>query len=77
MIKSTYSEKTGYREEGSHMATKSILKNININKKRLGRNFVSALENAENKSSKEVIISKSCTALKRDQIKSVFGAKGE
>ena len=57
------------------MATKSVLKNININEKHLGRNFVSALENAENKSYKEVVISKSYSTLKRDQIKSLFGVE--
>lgn len=56
------------------MATKSILKNININEKHLGRNFVSALDNAKNKSSKDVVISKSCSHVRRDQIKSLFGA---
>lgn len=57
------------------MATKSILKNVNINDRHLGRNFVSALENAESKSSKEIVISKSCSVVKRDQVKSLFGAK--
>lgn len=66
-----------YRKEGNLMATKSILKNININEKHLGRNFVSAMENAKNKTYKDVVLSKSCSVLKRDQIKSLFGAKSE
>lgn len=54
------------------MATKSVLKNINITEKHLGRSFVSALENAQNKTSKEVVIKKQCSIVKRDQIKALF-----
>jgi hypothetical protein len=57
------------------MATNSILKDININSKRLGRSFVSALENAENKKSKEVVLSKACTTIRKDQIKALFEVK--
>lgn len=62
------------REEGVCMATKSILKNININEKHMGSNFISALERAQDKPGKEVIVSKSCSVLKKDQIKLLFGA---
>ncbi len=55
------------------MATNSMLKDIDINSKRLGRDFVSALENAENKRSKDVVLSKACTTVKKDQIKKIFG----
>lgn len=57
------------------MATNSILKDININSKQLGRNFVSALENAENKKSKEVVLSKACTTIRKDQIKALLEVK--
>ena len=40
------------------MATKSFLKNITIKNKKSAENFISALENAENKKAKEVIINK-------------------
>lgn len=57
------------------MATKSILKNIDIKDRRLGRAFVSALENAENKASKEVNYSKACTTATRSQVKTIFGGR--
>jgi len=57
------------------MATKSILKNINIREKHMGRSLVNALERAENKSVNEVTISKSCSNVRRDQIKTLFGVK--
>lgn len=59
------------------MATKSILKDININEKHMGRNFVSALENAKDKSCKEVILTKTYNTIRRDQIKSLFGVHRE
>jgi len=62
-------------EEGCHMATKSILKNIDIKNQRLGRAFASALENAENKTSKEVNFSKTCTTATRSQVKNIFGGR--
>ncbi len=55
------------------MATKSILKNINIRNKNLCRNFVNALENAEGKKAKEVVLSRSCTEIKGEIIKEIFG----
>lgn len=57
------------------MATNSILKDVNINSKQLGRNFVSALENAENKKSKNVVLNKACTTVRKDQIKTFFEVK--
>ena len=54
------------------MPTKSILKNIIINEKHMGRSFMSALEIAQDKPGKEVIISKSCSFLKKEQIKLLF-----
>ncbi|NLL67111.1 MAG: hypothetical protein GX236_05345 [Clostridiaceae bacterium] len=56
------------------MATKSILKNINIKEKHMGRSLVNALERAEEKTTDEVTISKSCSDVRRDQIKTLFGA---
>ena len=60
-------------KEGNVMATKSILENINIREKHMGRSFVNALERAEGKTAKEVPLSKSCSTVRRDQIKTLFG----
>ncbi len=57
------------------MATKSILKNINIRNKSLCRNFLEALENAEGKKGKKVILSKPCIEIKGEKIKEIFGTK--
>ena len=54
------------------MATKSILKNININQKKLSRNFVIALETAQDAQSKDVKLSRSCKDVKKDEIKDLF-----
>lgn len=54
------------------MATKSILKNININQKKLSRNFVIALETAQDVQSKDVKLSRSCKDVKKDEIKDLF-----
>ncbi|SJW28021.1 hypothetical protein [Clostridioides difficile] len=55
------------------MATKSILKNVDVRKKAFGRNLVSALENAKNKQEKEVVLSKKCSEVSKDKIKDIFG----
>ena len=54
------------------MATKSILKNVNIKDKRLAHTFVDALEQAENTKYKSVQLSKSCKELTGDKIKLFF-----
>lgn len=55
------------------MATKSIYKNINIKNKSVCRSLIKALENAKNKQSKEVVLSKKCIELKGSDIKKIFG----
>ena len=55
------------------MATKSILKNIDIKERRMGRSIILALENAEGKKEKEVKLSCSCKEIKRSKIKDIFG----
>lgn len=57
------------------MATKSIYKDIRIKDRALCRNFVSALEHAEGKSSKKVILSKKVTTIRGDKIKEIFDNK--
>jgi len=59
------------------VATKSFLKNIDIRNKRSCFKFVSALENAQNKSGEEVIMSKSVNIINKDDIKKFFGVANE
>ncbi len=55
------------------MATLSIIKNINIKKKTLSCTFISALENAENKKSNNVILQRPYSEVKGEEIKKMFG----
>lgn len=55
------------------MATKSILKNVMIKEKNMGRNFVYALENAKDKRAKDVVMSKSCETVRKQDIKKLLG----
>ena len=57
------------------MATKSILKTIYITKRTENLKFLSALENAEGKSSKKTVMSRSVRNVKQDEIKNLFGDK--
>lgn len=55
------------------MAIKSITKNVVIRSKPLARNFVRALEHAEGKSSKEVVVEKNVHEVKGDALRKMFG----
>ncbi|MTI96807.1 MAG: hypothetical protein FH749_15245 [Firmicutes bacterium] len=55
------------------MATKSILKNIDIRGQSLCWSFIRALENAEKKKGKEVVLTKSHRELSQEQIRKIFG----
>lgn len=57
------------------MATKSILKNIDIKDRKMGRAIISALENSKNKKSKNVVLSRTCVEVKGEKIKDIFGDK--
>jgi len=57
------------------MATKSIFKNVVVKNKQLSKQLVSALENAQKKGSKTVVLSKSCHEVKKSQIKDFFGVQ--
>lgn len=57
------------------MATKSILKNINIKDKRVGRSLVSSLEKAKDKETTVVVMSKKVKEIKGDEIGALFGRK--
>lgn len=55
------------------MATKSILKSINIKDKTTARAFVNALENASGKNAKPVAHTRVFTDASKDEIRKMFG----
>lgn len=57
------------------MATNSIIKNVDITGKKLANGFVTALEHAQKKQSKEVSFSRATKTLRRDEVKSFFDEK--
>ena len=57
------------------MATKSILKNVDIKDKKLGKSLVVALENAAGKHAKSVTLSRTYKDIRGDKINEVFGKK--
>ena len=57
------------------MATKSILKNVDVKDQRMGKSLVVALEQAKNKRSKNVVISRTYSDVKGDKIDEIFGKK--
>ncbi len=54
------------------MATKSILKNVDIKDKKLGKALILALENAAEKESKEVELSRTYEDAKGEKLRSIF-----
>lgn len=59
------------------MATKSITKNVVVRTKPLAKGFIRAAENAQQKSSKDVILSKTVHELKGPILKEIFGEKSK
>jgi len=57
------------------VATKSILKDVEINEKKLAEGLLSALENAANKSSIEVKFQRPLREVKGEDIKRSFGVE--
>ena len=56
------------------MATKSFLKNISIKNRKSANSFISALENAEKKSKKKIIVNTKVKEIKDEKtIKEMFG----
>lgn len=55
------------------MATKSILKDIEIKDKKLAKSFIMALEHAEKKSGKKVEYNQKVIDIRKDQIDCLFG----
>ena len=55
------------------MATKSFLKNIVIKDKKVTENFINALNNAENKKAKKVVVDKRIENITdKEQIRKIF-----
>jgi len=54
------------------MATSSIYKEVRVKGKGFCRNFINALENAENVVAKEVVISKRVQEVEGDSIRKMF-----
>lgn len=54
------------------MATKSILKNVDIKDKKLGKSLVVALENAAGKRSKEVQLSRTYEDVRGEKLRKLF-----
>jgi hypothetical protein len=55
------------------MATKSVVKTVDITSKKLANGFIKALENAQDKHSKDVEFSRTVKTLRKDEVKAFFG----
>lgn len=62
-----------YSKGEGFMSTKSMLKNVDIKDKKLGKQLVVALENAAAKRSKTVELSRSYRDIRGDRIKDILG----
>lgn len=58
--------------KGDDMATKSILKNIDIKDKKLGKSLVIALENAAGKHAKDVQLTRTYEDVWGDKLRSIL-----
>ena len=54
------------------MATKSILKNVDIKDRKLGKSLVIALENAAGKRTKDVQLSRTYEDVRGEKLRSIF-----
>jgi hypothetical protein len=59
------------------MATKSILKTIQIKDPRAAKRLALALDHAQKKSAKHVTISKSYSDVRADELRSMFGSDND
>ena len=66
---------TNHMQEVRCMATKSILKDVNIKDRKLAHTFVKALDDAKNKKYEQVQISRKCRELPGEKIKAFFDKK--
>lgn len=55
-----------------YMATKSILKNVDIKDKKLGKSLVIALEHAANKHSKSVQLTRTYEEVRGEKLRSIL-----
>ena len=55
-----------------HMATKSILKNVDIKDKKLGKALILALENAAEKKTQDVQLSRTYEDVKGEKLRKLF-----
>ena len=55
-----------------YMATKSILKNVDIKDKKLGKSLVIALENAAGKHAKDIQLSRTYEDVRGDKLRSIL-----
>ena len=67
--------KSNYKKEANAMATKSILKNVDIKDKKLGKSLIIALESAAGKHSKDVTLSRRYDDVRGEKIKKILGVK--
>lgn len=57
------------------MATKSILKNVDIRDPKLGKALVVALESASGKKAKDVTLSRTYSDIRGEKLKEIFSKK--
>ncbi len=57
------------------MATRSMLKSVDIKNKKLGKALVTALEKAESRETRDVPYSRNVDYLQKDKIRDFFGEK--
>ena len=57
------------------MATKSVLKSVEIKSKETAISLISALENAKGKHAKPIVVQRSFSDASREEIRKMFGAK--
>lgn len=55
------------------MATKTMLKTVNIRDKRLGKNLVEAIENAMAHKNKKPVSNVTCEEVTKEKLKDIFG----
>ncbi len=60
------------RERVIYMATKSLLKNVDIKDKKLGKSLVIALEHASNKRTAEVQLSRTYEDVRGEKLRRIF-----
>ena len=77
MFESCYIQRKTYCEvtvgKGDIVATKSILKTVDIKNPKLGKSMIQALENASGKQAQDIQLSRTYEDVKGDKIRRIFG----